>query len=71
MEKGPAYVEEPNGVQPPIEHADQFDARDGAIANEAKDMYGDIQTAEQYGYVSRGYAHATRRPRVPTRLTFL
>jgi hypothetical protein len=24
---------------------------------EAADLYGDIQTAEDYGYVSRGYVH--------------
>ena len=32
--------------------------RKGSIAvGEAADLYGDVQTAEDYGYVSRGYVH--------------
>lgn len=27
---------------------------------EAAEIYGDIETAEDYGYVSRGYVHAVR-----------
>jgi len=29
-------------------------ARRGSKVNEATDMYGDVATAEEYGYVSRG-----------------
>ncbi|RMZ92184.1 hypothetical protein DV736_g590, partial [Chaetothyriales sp. CBS 134916] len=31
-----------------------FEARRGAQAHEAVDVFGDVQTAEEYGYVSRG-----------------
>jgi hypothetical protein len=55
MEKDPDYVVEPNGTdEPAIDHVDKFEAREGAKVSEAKDIYGDIQTAEEYGYVSRG-----------------
>jgi len=30
--------------------------RKGAATGEAADLYGDLQTAEEYGYVERGYA---------------
>ena len=33
---------------------DKMGARRGSKVNEASDMYGDVQTAEEYGYVSRG-----------------
>jgi amino acid transporter len=32
----------------------KMSARRGSKANEASDLYGDVQTAEEYGYVSRG-----------------
>lgn len=32
----------------------KFDARRASVANEATDIYGDVQTAEEMGYVSRG-----------------
>jgi hypothetical protein len=38
-------------------HADEaskIEARRGSKVNEASDLYGDVQTAEEYGYVSRG-----------------
>ena len=55
MEKEPDYVVEPNGDDTPAdEHLGKYGAREGAKASEAKDIYGDIQTAEEYGYVSRG-----------------
>ena len=55
MEKGLDYAVEPNEPDSPgIDHVDKFEAREGAKASEAKDIYGDIQTAEEYGYVSRG-----------------
>lgn len=31
-----------------------FEARRGSKINEATDLYGDMQSAEEYGYVSRG-----------------
>lgn len=60
MEKSPNYDEQPSGGfddknthdVSPVDHDDHY--MDGT--NEAKDVYGDIQTAEEYGYVSRGYA---------------
>lgn len=55
MEKEPDYVVEQNGDDTPAdEHLGKYGAREGAKASEAKDIYGDIQTAEEYGYVSRG-----------------
>lgn len=55
MEKEPDYVVEPNNE---LRHdSDEFTkqaARRGSKVNEASDVYGDIQTAEEYGYVSRG-----------------
>jgi amino acid transporter len=36
------------------EEASKIEARRGAKVNEASDLYGDVQTAEEYGYVSRG-----------------
>jgi yeast amino acid transporter len=49
MEKEPEY-----GVDSAHEEATKMAARRGSKANEASDLYGDIQTAEEYGYVSRG-----------------
>jgi yeast amino acid transporter len=48
------------GVDSPADHHYHQDelskmaARRGSKANEASDLYGDVQTAEEYGYVSRG-----------------
>jgi amino acid transporter len=42
---------------PHYQHQDDLSkmaARRGSKANEASDLYGDVQTAEEYGYVSRG-----------------
>jgi hypothetical protein len=55
MEKSPVYVDDnANGGldTSPIESGD---IHNRAQASEAKDIYGDIQTAEEYGYVTRGY----------------
>ena len=49
MEKQPEY--EVDGAH---EEATKLAARRGSKANEASDLYGDIQTAEEYGYVTRG-----------------
>jgi amino acid transporter len=49
MEKQPEY-----DVDGAHEEATKMAARRGSKANEASDLYGDIQTAEEYGYVSRG-----------------
>ena len=32
----------------------KIEARRGSKVNEATDVFGDVQTAEEYGYVSRG-----------------
>jgi len=47
------------GQQPPMEYGDRRDLADivhrkGGAVGEAADIYGDIHTAEQYGYVERG-----------------
>jgi hypothetical protein len=59
MEKDPTYTEKaPDGHESPDYHVDEFnkmEARRGSKINEATDMYGDVQTAEEYGYVARGY----------------
>jgi hypothetical protein len=58
MEKDSNYrVGMANGSESPDYHADEVNkmaARRGSKANEASDMYGDAQTAEEYGYVARG-----------------
>lgn len=63
MEKSPVYVDDKaNGLDAsPIDQTggDIHDAREGAQVSEAKDIYGDIQTAEEYGYVTRGYGGAS------------
>jgi hypothetical protein len=43
---------------PGYDHKDAADivASKGNNIGEAADIYGDVQTAEEYGYVSRGYA---------------
>lgn len=44
----------PYGHESP-EYQDKNVARRGSVAvGEAADLYGDIQTAEEYGYVARG-----------------
>jgi hypothetical protein len=61
MEKDPAYTEGArDGHESPDYHVDELnkmEARRGSKVNEATDMYGDLQTAEEYGYVARGYLH--------------
>lgn len=64
MEKSPVTIDEPNGqehnsndespIEQPQQYTEKVSARDGAHESEAKDVYGDIATAEEYGYVSRG-----------------
>jgi amino acid transporter len=49
MEKQAEYE-----VDPTQEEFSKMAARRGSKANEASDLYGDIQTAEEYGYVTRG-----------------
>lgn len=62
MEKDPDYrVGAAHGSESPDYHVDEknkAEARRGSKINEATDIYGDVQTAEEYGYVSRGYVHS-------------
>jgi amino acid transporter len=51
MEKQAEYEVDPTHDH---EEASKMAARRGSKANEASDLYGDIQTAEEYGYVTRG-----------------
>jgi amino acid transporter len=45
-----------SGADQPYHHdeVNKMSARRGSKANEASDLYGDVQTAEEYGYVTRG-----------------
>lgn len=57
MEKQPEYELDPNvqhtsGYE--VDETNKFEARRGSKVNEATDLYGDVATAEEYGYVSRG-----------------
>lgn len=50
MSEKPEYIVESGDA-----HTDEKPPRRGSVAlGEAADLYGDIETAEQYGYVSRG-----------------
>lgn len=54
-EKEPEYtVDHHANYHDSAEEASKTEARRGSKANEASDLYGDAQTAEEYGYVSRG-----------------
>ena len=48
---------------PPGYDTDKIIEEKGVAIGEAADMYGDLDTAEEYGYVTRGYVMvpATRR----------
>jgi hypothetical protein len=39
-----------------------LDIKDGRLL-EASEVYGDIETAQKYGYVARGYVQLNTRPR--------
>jgi amino acid transporter len=54
-EKEPEYAVDPSPDHHyNSEEVNKMEARRGSKVNEASDLYGDIQTAEEYGYVSRG-----------------
>lgn len=55
-EKHPEYFSGRESPSPDQEHEfrTKADVRKGSKINEATDVFGDIQTAEEYGYVSRG-----------------
>lgn len=54
MEEKPAYEVGQTAAGSP-EYHDKGPVRRGSVAvGEAADLYGDIQTAEDYGYVARG-----------------
>lgn len=58
MEKQPDHAvdrAEPN-PEYQVDEVNKMEARRGSKVNEATDMYGDVQQAEEYGYVSRGCA---------------
>jgi amino acid transporter len=46
-----------NGTQPHYVDPSGIESKEGRIT-EAAALYGDIQTAEEYGYVTRGYVRA-------------
>ncbi|KAK5093108.1 hypothetical protein LTR70_004956 [Exophiala xenobiotica] len=61
MEKDNVNVYPVSGSDSPDVHgyrhgsvSNKYESRRGAKLNEATDIYGDVQTAEEYGYVSRG-----------------
>lgn len=43
---------------PPMDDAGRLVEEKGIRIGEAADLYGDLASAEEYGYVSRGYVHA-------------
>lgn len=59
MEKDPDYevgvAVSSDGKEYHIEEVNKAEARRGSKINEATDLYGDVQTAEEYGYVARGF----------------
>lgn len=60
MEKDPQYVINDGHESPDynpnynVDEGNKIEARRGSKVNEATDMYGDVQQAEEFGYVSRG-----------------
>lgn len=67
MEKQPDTYAVDGHESPDYEEINKQEARRGSKVNEATDMYGDVATAEEYGYVSRGYVqfNSTVRKSVP------
>lgn len=56
MDTDTVYTVRPNNSDASaVQYEEKAGSRDEARTNEAKDIYGDVQTAEEYGYVSRGY----------------
>jgi hypothetical protein len=55
MEKGPYNVNE----KPGYTGSDEHQAKTGRLA-EAADLYGNVEEAEQLGYVTRGCVLVTR-----------
>ena len=51
-----APAEKFSGESPPYDDMARVVDEKGVRIGEAADMYGDLATAEEYGYVSRGYA---------------
>ena len=62
-EKGPIYASGESASyaadEPKSERVASIAHRKGVKMGEAADAYGDIQTAEEYGYVTRGYVLET------------
>lgn len=52
-------VERGHAHTTPVDSPSSLDIKDGRVL-EASEVYGDIETAEKYGYVTRGYVHASR-----------
>jgi hypothetical protein len=57
-------MDEKQPVTPPTDQVPEYDkthrpsvaeSRKAAALGEGAEIYGDVQTAEQYGYVERGY----------------
>ena len=49
-----------NESPPPMDDATKIVEEKGIRIGEAADMYGDLASAEEYGYVSRGYVDSLR-----------
>lgn len=64
MEKDGHYVSEsPENGHPPATYVDPatgIESKQGRIT-EAAGLYGDLETAEEYGYVTRGYVEFADR----------
>lgn len=59
--KEPTYATEKySNESPPMEDPSRVVEEKGIRIAEAADMYGDLASAEEYGYVSRGYVDSMR-----------
>ena len=53
--KEPTYgAEKYSNESPPLDNATRLVEEKGIRIGEAADLYGDLASAEEYGYVSRG-----------------
>ena len=56
--KEPSYeAEKYSNESPPMDDATRVVEEKGIRIGEAADLYGDLASAEEYGYVSRGYVN--------------
>ena len=59
-------AEKLSNESPPYDDMARVVDEKGVRIGEAADMYGDLATAEEYGYVSRGYVDSQLSKYVPS-----